>query len=160
MRKLYISPPCGRSQELPSNISHLFPSEETTYRMTVTKSQLQFANDPNIPVGFCDSYEGGSEKVEERVVTIFGEEETYISWDAAGLRYYVEFEDLEEALEDICFSTGLRVTLDRRDRENPFNQEILEAIYGFPAMNDEDWTAELECSLTPRQEEETEAWKS
>jgi hypothetical protein len=163
MRKIYISPTYGRSHDIPSNLTHLFSSEETTYRMTVTKSQLEMKDHPDIPVGLCESYETGNEKVEEIITTIFGENETYVSWDATGFRYYVEFEDLEETLEDICFSTGLRVTLDRRDRENQFKQELLEAIYGFPEINEDDWTCELETEI-PRlaateDEEEIENWK-
>jgi len=130
---------------LPPNISHLFSSEKATYRMTATKSQLECA-DENIPPGFCDSYADGNEKVTKKVKTLFGDEEL-VSWDAELDRFYVEFDNLEEVLENIGNATGLRITLGPWNREDPFQNEFLDAIYGFPEIEDGDLVAELETDL-------------
>ncbi len=163
-RKLYLSPTYGISDSLPANISHLFLSESATYRKTVTKSQLECAGtDEDIPPGFCDSYAEGYEKMEKKVMTIFGEEEIYVSWDSEGLRYFVEFENLEETLQDIYFATGLRLTLDFRDREDPYNSEFIEAIYGLPMIDENDLTCEIETDVPDLgfagNIEEGEEWK-
>lgn len=162
MRKLFLSPTCGRSADLPANISHLFASEDATYRMTVTKSQLEMA-DENVPSGFTDSYQDGNEKVTKTVKTLFGEEE-FVHWDATLPRYYVEFDDLEEALEDIGNATGLRITLGPWNREDPFQTEFIDAIFGFfPEIGEEDIFAELETDLPNfelmEKDQEGEEWK-
>lgn len=137
MRKLYISPTCGTSASLPANISHLFSSEPATYRQTIAKSQLEAANIILPP---------GSERVTKTISTIFGEEDV-VSWDEEKVRYYIEFDNLEEIIEDIGNATGLRLTFNSWDRENQFQSEFLEVIYGLPEIESGDLVAELETDL-------------
>lgn len=127
--------------------------------MTCSESQLA-GLDPDVPQSVIDSRQEGVEVVTEVIQTIYGEEK-YVSWDAPGKRYFIEYDDLEETLDDLMMGLGLRVILELRDRSDPFQQEFLDAIYGFPGIDGNDRTAELETESFPRQTEleEKEEWQ-
>ncbi len=143
MRKLYISPTVGRSCDLPPEISHFLMEEPCHYRMTCSESQLE-GLDPDTPKGLIETFQDGTEKVKEVVRTIYGIDETYVSWDAPGVRFYAEIDDFEEDLDALMAATGLRLTLDCRDRDTPRGEEWAEIIYGFPLIDGNDRCAELE----------------
>ena len=154
MRKLYLSPTCGTSASLPANISHLFSSEPATYRQTIAKSQLEAANITLPP---------GSEQVTKTVSTIFGDEEI-VSWDEEKVRYYIEFDNLEEVIEDIGNATGLRLTFEPWDRENQFQSEFMEVIFGLPEIENGNLVAEIETDLPnfdfAAKKDDGEGWKT
>ena len=160
MRKLYLSPTCGRSHDLAPELAQFLQEEECNYRMTCSESQLAGLN-PDVPQSLIDSRKDGVEVVTEVVRTVYGEEESYVSWDAPGKRYFIEFNDLEESLDDLMMGLGLRVILECRDRSDPFQEEFLDMVYGFPAIDENDRTAELETESFPRQTEleEKEEWQ-
>ena len=158
MYKLFLSPTIGKSNNLPAEIRQFLLSEPCTYRLSCTKSQLAGLN-PDVDPEDIASFSTGTEIVREIIQTIYGETEEVVSWDAEGERYYIEINNFEEDIDDLMMATGLRLTLDQSDRSTPHAKEFNEMIFGYPEIDEDAKTAELECSLTPRQEEETEAWK-
>ena len=157
--KLFLSPTLGRSQDLPVAIRQFLQAETCTYRCSCTKSQLAGLN-PDVPQELIDSYSSGTEIVKEIIQTIYGEEEEIVSWDAEGERYYIEINNFEEDVDDLMMATGLRLTLDSMDRTKPHGEEWSSIIFGFPEIDEDAKCAELETSLTPRQDEQLESWQS
>ncbi|MGK3945743.1 hypothetical protein ABK046_46290, partial [Streptomyces caeruleatus] len=52
-----------------------------------------------------------------------------------------------EVIEDIGNATGLRLTFDPWDRENQFQSEFLEVIFGLPEIESGNLVAEIETDL-------------
>ncbi len=159
MTKLYIAPTIGRSADLPAALRQFLQSEPCTYRCSCTKDQLAGLN-PDVPQDIIDSFPSGTEVVREIIQGIYGDSEEIVSWDAEGERYFIEIHRFEEDIKDLMMATGLRLTLDQTDRNSPHGREWSEILFGFPEIDEDAETGELETALSPQQEKEIESWES
>jgi len=158
--RVYFSPTVGRSCDLPADIQTFLESEECEYRSTCP-SNLLTEGDGDYPDNFGESLPEGREIVREMITTFNGEVVEYTSWDHVGQRYYMDFDSMEDLDSFIC-ALNKPVTFTRRDPENSFQNEFMEAVWGMPNVGDH-LLAEIETTIIPPEayeyESEGEEWK-
>lgn len=162
MPKIYIAPSCGTSEQLPAALTHFFQEEECEYRASIPERWLT-EEDENCDRDYSELFKKGREIVREKIPIYDGTIQDYVSFDYPGVRYYFDYENLEDDLEAIINLTGLRTILSCRDLDEGYEREFREMVYGEPVP--EGWVCELETEVMGmekiiREIDSSESWKT